>query len=383
MIKNGKVICQRTSVKKDILIRNGIITDTDFRGELPGNCEVVDALGCYVSPGFIDMHVHGGGGFDFMDCSREALKKISYIHLKNGTTTMMPTTVSSSFENLVCLLRTYRSCLAQCPNFYGVHLEGPYISKQQKGAHKEKFLHAPNAYETEQLLEEGKGILKRVTAAPELEHMLAFAKKMTENGIDMAVGHSDATSEVVMEAFENGFSHVTHLYSATTSVRKVGQRVAAGVVEAAYLNDHVSVELIADGRHAAVDALKLAVKIKGLEKVALVTDALRPAGMHVTESWLGEKIPENRIIIEDEVAKLPDRSSFAGSIATTGMLLRKGVKHYGFSVEDTVKMLTETPASILKLSHKGKIENGCAADVVIFDRELHIQKVMINGVFIS
>ena len=145
----------------------------------------------------------------------------------------------------------------------------------------------------------------------------------------------------------------------------------------------MTVEMIGDGKHTAVDALKLAVKIKGIEKVALVTDSLRPAGIDVKESWLGEKAPENRIIIEDDVAKLPDRSSFAGSIATTGMMLRKGVEHYGFSVEDTVRMLTETPASILKLPDKGKIEKGYAADIVIFDRSLHIQKVFIHGMLVK
>ena len=153
----------------------------------------------------------------------------------------------------------------------------------------------------------------------------------------------------------------------------------AGVVEAAYLNDNVTVELIADGKHAAVDALKLAVKIKGTDKVALVTDALRPAGEDVTESWLGENVPENRVIIEDGVAKLPDRSSFAGSIATAATLLEKGVNHYGFSVADTVKMITETPASILGLTDRGIIKNGCRADIVIFDNELNINKVFIGG----
>ncbi len=209
--------------------------------------------------------------------------------------------------------------------------------------------------------------------------MPEFADIMSKNGIQMVLGHSDATSDIALAAFENSFSHVTHLYSATPSVRKLNQVLKAGVIEAAYLNDNVSVELIADGKHAAVDALKLAVKIKGIDKVALVTDALRPAGTDVSESWLGEKIPENRIIIEDGVAKLPDRSSFAGSIATTAMLLERGVNHYGFSVADTVYMLSKTPAEIVGLSHKGKIEDNFDADIVIFDNNLDIKSVIIGG----
>ena len=241
------------------------------------------------------------------------------------------------------------------------------------------MLHSPNDEETKQLLSEGKGVIKRITAAPELENMEAFAKLMIENGVQMSVGHTDATSDETLKAFEYGFSHVTHLYSATPTVRKINQVVKAGVIEAAYLNDDISVELIADAKHAAVDALKLAVKFKGVDKVALVTDALRPAGTDVTESWLGEKVPENRVIIEDGVAKLPDRSSFAGSIATTGNLLKNGVKHYGFSIVDTVKMISETPASILGLENKGKLKNNYVADIVVFDNELEIVNVILAG----
>ena len=195
--------------------------------------------------------------------------------------------------------------------------------------------------------------------------------------------HSDATSDVALDAFEHGFTHVTHLYSATPSVRKINQVVKAGVIEAAYLNDEVTVELIADGKHAAVDALRLAVKVKGPDSVALVTDALRPAGTNATESWLGEKTPENRVIIEDGVAKLPDRSSFAGSVATTGMLLKKGITHYGLSILDTVKMLTETPAKILGLKDTGKLEEGYAADIVLFNKEFEVCDVILNGKIIE
>lgn len=379
LIVNGNIIVDGNVRKGNILIKDGIIVDANYKGDTHSDCEVVDAKDMYVSPGFIDLHVHGGGGYDFMDCTVEAFENISKTHLKNGATTIVPTAVSSEFESLIELIRTYKKAIDLCPNFHGIHLEGPYISKAQKGAHKEYLLHSPTTEETERLLKEGKGIITRITAAPELDGMKEFAETMMNNGVLMSLGHSDSTSDVATEAFENGFSHVTHLYSATPTVRKINQVVKAGVIEAAYLNDDVTVEMIADGKHAAVDALKLAVKIKGTDKVALVTDALRPAGTDVTESWLGEKVPENRVIIEDGVAKLPDRSSFAGSIATAAILLEKGVNHYGFSVADTVKMITETPASILKLNDRGIIKEGCRADIVMFDKELKIHKVFIGG----
>ncbi|MBR3932691.1 MAG: N-acetylglucosamine-6-phosphate deacetylase [Clostridia bacterium] len=379
LIKNGNVIADEKILKSDVLIKDNLILDIDFSGELPKDCKVIDAKDKYVSPGFIDIHLHGGGGYDFMDCTTEAFCEISKTHLLNGTTTMIPTAVSSTFENIINFIKTYKASAKLCPNFFGIHLEGPYISKNQKGAHKEQFLHSPTNEEIDILIKEGKGVIKRITAAPELDNMKYFAKKMLENGVSLNIGHSDATSDIALDAFGYGFSHITHLYSVTPSVRKINQTVKAGVVEAAYLDDNVTVELIADGSHAAVDALRLAVKIKGTDKVALITDALRPAGTDVKESYLGEKVPENRVIIEDGVAKLPDRSFFAGSIATTAMLLERGVNHYGLSLADTVKMITKTPAKIMGIKNKGEIKNSYIADIVIFDKNYKINNVILNG----
>lgn len=379
LIKNGKVIIDGKLVKRDILIRGSKIINTHFSGVLPLNTKIIDASDKYVSPGFIDIHLHGGGGYDFLDCTKEAFKKISDIHLMNGTTTMLPTVVTSRISSIIKLIKTYKDCLNDCPNFYGIHLEGPYISKNQKGAHKEELIHCPFEEETALLLEEGADVIKRITAAPELCGMDKFIKSMLSCGVLLSIGHSDATSDIALDAMKKGFSHITHLYSATPSVRKTNEVIKAGVIEAAYLNDDVTVELIADSKHVAIDALKLAVKIKGIDKVALVTDALRCAGEDVKESYLGEKIPQNRIIIEDGVAKLPDRSSFAGSIATSAMLLEKGINHYGLSVAQTVTMLTKTPATIIGASNKGEIKGGYDADIVIFDKNYAVTDVLLAG----
>ena len=384
LIKNGRLITDGFIKNGDLLIIDGKIAAIGYGFNIPENTQIIDAENKYVAPGFIDIHLHGGGGYDFMDCSLEAFKAISETHLKNGTTTMVPTAVSAKFEDILKLIETYKEAIPHCPNFYGIHLEGPYISKNQKGAHHEELLHAPTDDETDTLLKVGKGIIKRITAAPELENMDSFSRKMTENGINLALGHSDATSDIALKAFKNGFSHVTHLYSATPGVRKINQVVKAGVIEAAYLDDNVTVELIADGKHAAVDALRLAVKIKGTDMVALVTDALRPAGTNVTESWLGAKIPENRVIIEDGVAKLPDRSSFAGSIATSNMLLKQSVLHYGIPLADSVKMITGTTAKILGLKSKGRLCENFDADIVIFDEKYDLESVILKGeIYIS
>lgn len=379
LIKNGLVVSGGEIRKRDILVHNGIIADDDFIGALPSGCATIDAAGQYVSAGFIDLHLHGGGGYDFMDLDAEAYRKISYTHLINGTTTMLPTAVSTKFESILKMIEIFKEVQSECGNFYGIHLEGPFISKKQKGAHNEQLLHAPSVEETDMLIARGAGVIKRITAAPELDNMAYFAEKMRDNGILLSVGHSDADSKVAKEAFKNGFSLITHMFSATTSIRKINQRVVAGINEAALLDPEVCIELIADGMHTAVEAVQLVVKVKGTDKVVFVTDALRPTGLNVTESYLGEKIPENRVIIEDGVAKLPDRSSFAGSIATANTLLKKGVQHYGFSLEDTVKMITETPAVILQLEDRGRIQTGYRADIVIFDAQLNVKQVILHG----
>ena len=379
LIKNAKAILDNGIFERDILIKDDKIIDTEFSGELPDNCEIYDANNNFVSPGFIDIHLHGGGGFDFMDSTEEAFKAISAVHLKNGSTTIIPTTVSADFESTLNMIECYKKYVKSCPNFYGIHLEGPYLSATQKGAHNEKFLHAPTNVEIEALLSTGAGIVKRITAAPELDNMDYFAKKMSENGVHLSIGHSDATSDIALSGFKNGFSHITHMYNVTPSIRKIGQTITAGIVEAAYLNEDTTLELIADGKHVAADAMKLAVKIKGIDKVCAVSDALRPAGTDAKESYLGEKIPENLVIIEDGVAKLPDRTRFAGSVATGAMMLDKIVNYFGFSLTDAVKLLSSSPAKIMGMTDRGKIENNLLADLVVFDNSLKIRSVIKAG----
>ena len=176
LILNGNIIVDGNIKQGNILSKDGIIVDTDYTGETPEECEVIDATNKYVSPGFVDLHVHGGGGFDFMDCTVEVFENISRTHLLNGATTIVPTAVSSEFSSIIKLIQTYKEAEDVCLNFYGIHLEGPYISKAQKGAHKEHLLHSPNDEETRQLLEVGKGILTRITAAPDLMAWMILLK---------------------------------------------------------------------------------------------------------------------------------------------------------------------------------------------------------------
>jgi N-acetylglucosamine-6-phosphate deacetylase len=207
-----------------------------------------------------------------------------------------------------------------------------------------------------------------------------LGKYLVSKNILPAIAHTDAIYEEVLEAFENGYSLITHLYSAMTGVTRRNAFRFAGVIESAYLIDEMDVEIIADGVHLPAALLKLVYKIKGANRIALITDAMRAAGMPEGESVLGSLHNGLKVIVEDGVAKLPDRSSFAGSVATTIRLLKTMVTIAGVPLTDAVKMLTMTPARIMNvLETKGELSSGKDADIVIFNEEFIVEKTMVQG----
>jgi len=202
LLKNGTVISGGTINRKDILLQDDVILDLNFSGELPPNCEVLDAFGQYIAPGFIEIHSHGAGGADMMDATNESFQTLARTHLAHGTTTLYGTTMTAPFEVVKKVIRTFKTCREVCPNLAGIHSEGIFLSQAQKGAHHENLFHSPTKEETEFILTEGKDIFKRITAAPELPGMLDFSEKMVQNGIQMSIGHSDATSDVAKRLFK-------------------------------------------------------------------------------------------------------------------------------------------------------------------------------------
>lgn len=363
-------------------MEGGIITAVSKGNiDLPGATEI-DAKGNYVSPGFIDLHIHGGGGFDFMDGTVEAFLEIAKLHARYGTTSMLPTTLTSGKQRLLQTLTSYEQANTQNTmgaQFLGMHIEGPYIAMSQKGAQDPRFIRDPDEKEYEEIVSRSKNI-KRWSAAPELKGAVKFGRYLRSNGILPSIAHTDATYKEVIEAFENGYTHMTHFYSAMSGVTRVGCFRYAGVIESGYLIDEMTVEIIADGAHLPAPLLKLVYKIKGTEKTALITDAIRATGTPAKESILGD--PENgiRVIVEDDVAKLPDRSSFAGSVATADRLVRTMIDLAGVSLLEAVQMITATPAAIIGVEDKkGSLLAGKDADVVIFDDNINIQKTIIKG----
>lgn len=330
-----------------------------------------------VSPGLIDMHVHGGFGFDFCQADPKGVASAVDFHLRHGTTSIVPTVTSVTFDAMCQALENIRSCKNagyQQANIAGVHLEGPYFSPLQCGAQNPDKLTAPIPEEYNALLANYGDLIVRWSYAPEVDADLEFTKALEKNGVIASVGHSNAIYDDCMKAFEHGCKLVTHLYSATSTITRVGGYRRLGVIETAFLLDDMDVEIIADGKHLPPELIRMICKIKGFDRVSLVTDAMQVAGTSATESEIGGVA----CIIEDGVAKLPDRSAFAGSVATTDRLLQVCIKSAGLPVLDAFRMVTENPARILNLN-AGKIEAGARADFAVFDDDIQIVQVFVNG----
>ncbi len=382
-------ICNANIITPYTIIENGtiLVADKKIIAVSEKNIEaedaiVIDAKGKYVSPGFIDIHVHGGGGHDFMDGNETAFLKIAELHARYGTTAMLPTTLTSSKEELLQTLAIYESAHKKNTNgaqFLGMHLEGPYISMNQRGAQDGRYIRNPDPNEYQEIIS-STSCIKRWSSAPELKGSMQLGHFLKSKNILPAIAHTDAIYEEVLEAFNNGYTLITHLYSAMTGVTRRNAYRYAGVIESAYLIDEMDVEIIADGVHLPASLLKLVYKIKGPDRIALITDAMRAAGMPEGESILGSLHNGLKVIVEDGVAKLPDRSSFAGSVATSNRLLKTMVKMANVPITDAVKMLTTTPARIINVSDtKGELIAGKDADIVIFDGDFTIQKTIIQG----
>lgn len=368
-------------IRKDLILyledgKIAAITPHDMPAD-----EVIDAHGAYVSPGFIDIHSHGGGDADFMDGTSEAFLTAAEMHARHGTTTIIPTATSGTADEMAGMETAYEE--AQLHNLRGadmpgLHLEGPYFAMSQRGAQDPRYVRNPDPAEYGEILKNTRHIL-RWSSAPELEGALDFARALQKRGILAAIGHSDADYDQVVKAVEAGYSHVTHLYSCMSTVHRKNAYRYAGIVEAAYLMDELTVEVIADGVHLPAALLQFVYRFKGPDKVALVTDSMRGAGMPDGLSILGSRKTGQQVLLEDGVAKLMDRSAFAGSVATTDRLVRNMVRLAHASLIDAIKMATQTPAKIMKLNDRGTLREGLRADIVIFDEDISVSRTIVNG----
>lgn len=383
IIKSSAIISPQGLTSGYIVMQGGKIS-----GIVTGTCPkepgdtFIDVGTLYVSPGFIDIHTHGAGGYDFMDGTVEAIVGAANAHMQHGTTALVPTALTCSDEELFRLYDCYSQAkaLACGPELLGLHLEGPYFAASQRGAQDPTFLKIPTPEHVDYILN-GCADIVRVSAAPELPFGMELGENLRKRNILASIGHSDANYSQVKEAVLHGYAHVTHLYSGMSTLHREGPYRKLGVVESAYLEDALSVEIIADGIHLPPELLRLILRCKSHEKICLITDSMRGAGMQ-EGIWvkLGSKENGQEVLLKDGVAMLADLKAFAGSTCTADRCIRTIYNLGELDICDTVKLMTYNPARILGISHKkGSLQAGMDADLCIFDDSIKVMMVLIGG----
>ena len=372
-IKSDRIVLTDSLFDGYVYVENGKILEVSKEEKAAD--EVYDFTGKYVAPGFIEIHCHGGAGHEFAGTAKDIVEAANF-HFEHGTTSICPTISAAPFnvmKNAVYALEEARKDPELKATLLGVHMEGPYLSTKQVGGQCPDAITPPVKEDYEPLLREKGEFIARWSYAPENDFDGSFAKALADAGVVPSAGHTDAIYSDMVRAFENGCKLVTHLYSCTSTITRVGGFRKLGVLESAYLNDDMYVEIIADGKHLPPELIRLILKIKGRNRVCLITDSLAVAGVAKD----GEEVETlgTRFFVEDGVCKLLDKSAFAGSIATADRLIRVPTKEVGTSVIDAVYMMTKVPAEIMGLKNKGLMKAGYDADIVVFDEDVNMIKV--------
>ena len=373
-IINGHILTPQGWMKDgSVLISDGKILEVTNSDLAVIGAKVVDAKGMSIVPGFVAMNIHGGGGFDFSECTEEAFHGAVAAHQKHGATTIFPTVLAPEIGVIDKAVTVCEEMMRKKDGpILGLHIEGPYLNPKMAAS---LFIDKENPADPKEYKEilERTDCIKRWDASPELPGALDFARYLKSKGIVGAVSHTEAEYDGIKEAYEAGFTHAAHFYNAMPGFHKRREYKYEGTVESVYLTDGMTIELIADGIHLPSTILKLAYKLKGVEHTCLVTDALSYAAAE------GKAIDDPRIIIEDGVCKLADRSALAGSIATMDQLVRTMVKA-DIPLADAIRMASETPARIMGVyDRKGSLQKDKDADILILDRDLSVKAVWAMG----
>lgn len=384
-IENAIFVTNSLETGKYLYIEDGLIK-AFTNAELPFD-EVIDAEGNYVAPGFVDIHSHGAGNCDFADGTVEDILHAAHSHAAYGTTTIFPTCTSSSTEDILLFVENVKAAMKENkpghPYIAGSHLEGPYFSQGMRGAQNPAYIKAPVAEEYQEFVKRGQGSVRRLSFAPELAGTEKLCDYLREQGIVAAFGHTDGVYEDLIPCIEKGCRLATHLYSGMNTVTRRGLYRKLGAVETAFLEPEVTVEIIADGVHLPPELLRLIYQIKGADKICLVTDSMRGAGMGEGPSVLGPKHDGMECFIKDGVAWLSDMSAFAGSVATADRLVRVMYRETGIPLTECIRMMCMTPAGVMGLSDRGQIREGFVADLVFFDEQICVKKVILQGQSLS
>ncbi len=373
ILTNGIVLSQgKWLTGLNLILSKGKIIDIvpDSR-DIEGS--ITDLGGLRVVPGFIDIHVHGGSGSDTMDGTFEAIGTLAGFAAAHGTTSILPTTMSCplpeirhSAENVYRYMQEKRTGA----NILGLHLEGPFLNPEAKGAHPEANLLPPSIKAFQEMVGEAASVVRLVTLAPETNGAKELVVYLKDLGITASIGHTTGNYDQASSAVQMGMTHTCHFYNAMTPLKHRDPGTVGAVLD----NDISTIELIADLIHVHPAALRLAVKTKGPDKTVLITDAMAAAGLGDGDYTLGGLT----VYVRNGEARLHD-GTLAGSTLTQDRALLNMVAS-GVSVEDTIMMLTETPARVIGVHHqKGKIQPGFDADLALLDEDLEVRGVYVMG----
>lgn len=354
-----------------ILIEGGRIVAIAPQGEFPPDTPRIDAQGCWIIPGLIDIHVHGGAGSDTMDASPKALQDMARFFARHGVTSFLPTTVAGSNSQVLEAIDQARS-YRQPPDggrVLGIHLEGPYLQHDYRGAQPPQHLRPARPEEYKPWLESG--LVRLFTVAPEIEGVLELIECGSAAGVRFAIGHSSASYETVIEAVERGLTQATHTFNGMPALH----HREPGVVGAVLTERRIYAQIIADGIHLHPAVVKLVLFAKGAERTVLITDAVRAAGAEDGRHQLGDQL----ITVKDGIART-DTGSLAGSTLTMDAALRNACAFSGLTLADILPSATSTAAESLGLSDQiGSIKPGAFADIVFIDDALRPQMTMVAG----
>ena len=354
-----------------------VIAEAEIIGIEAAGSAATEEIAGWVVPGFVDTHVHGGGGASYATDDPAEARRARQFHREHGTTSTLASLVTTDLDTLATQIATLRPLVAE-GEFAGIHLEGPFLSEERKGAHDATLLRDPDPAVITQLVESAGGAIEMITVAPELTGGLASIEAMVAAGAIAAVGHTDADDETVVAALDAGATVVTHLFNAMPSIH----HREPGPIPRLLSDDRCMVELIADGFHLHPQVITMAVAAAGADRVALVTDAMAAAGMPDGDFDLGTL----RVAVRDAQARLVEADGSPGSIAGSTLTMDGAfalMVGLGYPIPEVATMAATTPARWHGLERVGELAPGCRADLCVVDDHGRLLRVMQAGTWLD
>lgn len=363
-VKNGTIIIDESKIYE-------LGKSADVK--IPSDCKLIDVSGKIVSPGFVDLLVHGGGGWGFSDDSIDSIKNVSEYFIKHGSTTVLASLFAKPTDLLLKDLRRVADYILDNPlsNIYGIHMEGPYLNPELKGAMNESYLWKPSIESWDKMWEASRGLIKIMTIAPELPGAIEVMRKAASLGVVLSIGHSMASYEQIEIAIDNGAAHVTHIFNA---MRPFHHR-KPGVILGSLLRNELKIELIADKLHVHPAVMELLMKLKGANGIILVSDSIRAGGMHEGEY----EFADQKVFMKEEKAYLED-GTLAGSTLTLNKAVRNMVESANARITEAIRMASLNGAKVLNIENqKGILAAGKDADIVILNDKYEVEMTILEG----